>query len=326
MFAELPKLFDRNFAIGFFLPFALAAAASLYLLDCYGLSGIILTTLQEDLIVGGTIFGIFCWLGGILLLVTNRDLYRILEGYGKFNPSRLFTWLEQARYRHLHNEIKKLDVEIRKYLDASLEVPKELKTKRNHIKIELVERFPDRDRLIPLTPFGNTLRAFETYPMVMYGLESIDGWSRLLAVIPSDYRNLIDGAKAQVDFWVNLFFLSLVLVIGSLSLFGIYRILPPLWLLVIVVIILVISPSRARRLAVEWGDFVKGAFDVYRFKLLDSLSIKRPETRKEEFEVWKNFSQAIVFRLPEHIPELKKQGSLKIRANRVLKNNKRTHL
>ena len=159
----------------------------------------------------------------------------------------------------------------------------------------------------------------------MYGLETIDGWSRLLAVIPTEYRNLIDSAKAQVDFWVNLFYLSLILVIGSLGLIGMYRVIPPLWFLALVIFILLISPWRARRLAVEWGDFVKGAFDVYRFNLLDSLSIKRPGTRREEFETWKNFSQAIVFRLPERIPELKKLDSLKNR-NRVLRNNQRTHL
>ena len=121
-------------------------------------------------------------------------------------------------------------------------------------------------------------------------------------------------------------FLSLILVIGSLGLIGVYRILPPLWLLAVMVFILLISPWRARRLAVEWGDFVKGAFDVYRFNLLDALSIKRPETRKEELETWKNYSQAIVFRLPEHIPELKKPDSLKLKANRVQRKNKRTHL
>ena len=295
MFTELPKLFDRNFAVGFFLPFALAAAAFLYLLDYYGLSVPILLDLENDLIVRGTIFGLLCWLGGELLLITNRDLYRALEGYGKLNPLRVFRRFELAYYRQLNKEIDKLDNAYYEHLEAGTDLPESLKTKRLRLMIERSERFPDRESLILPTPFGNTLRAFESYPRVMYGLETIDGWSRLLAVIPTDYRNLIDSAKAQVDFWVNLFFLSLILVIASLSLIGIYRNLPPLWLLAIIVIILLISPWRARRLAVEWGDFVKGAFDVYRFNLLDSLSIKRPETRKEEFETWKNLAKPSSF-------------------------------
>lgn len=310
MFGELPKLFDRNFAIGFFLPFALAGAAGLYLLYYYGLSGIIPPALQKDLIVGGTVFGLLSWLGGVLLLVTSRDLYRFFEGYGDFNPLRFFTWLERAHYRNLNKKIDQLDNEYRSHLNAHTQFPEDRNAQRDRLMIERIERFPDRESLILPTPFGNTLCAFESYPRVMYGLESIDGWSRLLAVVPSDYRNLIDGAKAHVDFWVNLGFLSLILVFGSLSLWTIYRDLPPLWLLAVAILVLLISAGRAQRLAVEWGDYVKGAFDVYRFNLLDLLSIKRPETRKEEFETWKNFSQAIIYRLPKRAPELKKVSTV----------------
>jgi hypothetical protein len=306
MFAELPKLFDRNFAIGFFLPFALAAAASLYLLDQSGLSGNILPILQKDLIVGGTVYGLLSWLGGILLLVTNRDLYRILEGYGKLNPSQMLTWLERGHYQRLNTEIEKLDQEYRRHLDANTDFPEHLKTKRNRLMIERVERFPDRENLILPTPFGNTLRAFESYPRIMYGLESIDGWSRLLAIVPSDYRDLIDSAKAQVDFWVNLGFLSLILVIGNLSLFAFYHFLPPLWLMAIIVLVLLISPWRARRLAVEWGDYVKGAFDVFAPQLRETLGLDPPKDRHEEKQQWTRFSQAIIYRLPDILPELKK--------------------
>lgn len=316
MFAELPKLFDRNFAIGFFLPFALAIAASLYLLDYYGLSRIILPTLQKDLIVGGTVSGLLAWLGGILLLVTNRDLFRVLEGYGKLNPLRLTIWLERSRFRHLNSEIKKLDDEYRKHLEANTEFPEEQKTRRNRLMVERFERFPDREGQILPTPFGNTLRAFETYPRVMYGMESIDGWSRLLAVVPNDYRNLIDSAKAHVDFWVNLGFLSLVLIVGNLSLGFIYHLAPPIWLLAITAFILLISPWRARRLAVEWGDYVKGSFDIYRFKLLELLGIEVPGDRKEERKLWVKYSQAITYRLPNSLPDLKKPeaGKTKVRA------------
>ncbi len=308
MFAELPGLLDRNFAIGFFLPFALVAGASIYVLDYFGISAGILPTLQQDLIVGGTLFGLLSWLGGILLLVTNRDLYRVLEGYGIYNPLRLFRWLERAHYLRLTAEIDRLDEDFRQHLRAHKEFPEKLKTKRNRLMIERIERFPDREGLILPTPFGNTLRAFESYPRAMYGLESIDGWSRLLAVVPSDYRDLIDSAKAHVDFWVNLGSLSLLLVLGNVCLWAIYSKIPPLWLLIVSVIIMLVSPWRAQRLAVEWGDYVKGAFDVYRFKLLDLLGIQRPQTRAEEFQTWKQFSQAIVFRLSEALPELSSAG------------------
>ena len=62
--------------------------------------------------------------------------------------------------------------------------------------------------LLP-TSFGNIIRVIEIYPRVMYGFESIEGWARLLAVIPTDYRNLINAAKSDIDFWINIFFLAL---------------------------------------------------------------------------------------------------------------------
>jgi hypothetical protein len=261
--------------------------------------------------LGGTIYGLLSWLGGILLLVTNHDLFRALEGYGKLNPLRLTIWLERSHFRHLNSEIKKLDEEYSKHLDDGTEFPESQKTKRNRLMVERIERFPERESQILPTPFGNTLRAFETYPRVMYGMESIDGWSRLLAVVPHDYRDLIDSAKAHVDFWVNLGFLSLILSIGNLSLCWIYHIAPPLWLLAATAFILFISPWRARRLAVEWGDYVKGSFDVYRFKLLELLGIEAPDDREEEREVWIKYSQAIIYRLPDSLPDLKKQEAEK---------------
>src|SRR5712692_4078105 len=76
----------------------------------------------------------------------------------------------------------------------------------------LAERFPpEEDQLLP-TAFGNTIKAFETYPDVMYGFDAIEGWTRLLAVIPKDYRELIETTKAETDFWVNLWFISLLIL------------------------------------------------------------------------------------------------------------------
>ena len=73
-------------------------------------------------------------------------------------------------------------------------------------------QFPDEEAWLLPTSFGNTIRAFEVYPRVMYGLDAIPGWLRILAVIPKDYRESVDNAKAQVDFWLNLWFLSILMI------------------------------------------------------------------------------------------------------------------
>jgi len=66
------------------------------------------------------------------------------------------------------------------------------------------------------------------------------------------------------------------------------------------------APIRATSSAKEWGDFVKSAFDVYRFKLLESLGIDLPKDKEEEKLVWQKYSQAIIYRLPDSLPILKK--------------------
>jgi hypothetical protein len=173
------------------------------------------------------------------------------------------------------------------------------------LKIQ-ASRFPDQESLLLPTAFGNTLRSFEIYPRMMYGMESIDGWSRILAVVQKDYLALIDSAKAQVDFWINTGFLSIVVLIQIVALWLLKRSLPPFWLAGAIILIAAISSWLAVRSAGEWGDYVKSVFDLYRFNLLDAFGIKRPETRQEEKKLWTAFSQAIIYRMPDILPELKK--------------------
>jgi hypothetical protein len=302
MFGELPKLFERNFAMAYFLPFIIFIGLVVEIVSRFGKGVELLAAMQADLIVGTTLLSVVAWLGGILLLVTNRGLYRFLEGYGKWNPLKIFASSQKKNYTTLVAEIKKLDKQFREQHD---QFPRELRDKRNQLMREKAERYPDREGLLLPTPFGNILRAFEVYPRVMYGFESIDGWSRLLAVVPKDYRDLMDNAKTQVDFWVNLGFLSIALLVEYVG-FSIYtKTLPDVWIPVLILIVAVASPHLANESAIEWGDYVKSAFDVFAPNLRKSLGIKLPINRDEEEKQWRAFSQAIIYRLPERMPELR---------------------
>lgn len=310
MFGELPKLFDRNFAVGFFLPVATFITLSGWVLSQYGFGPGLSEYLSIDLIVGTTILGVASWVGGIILLAINRDLYRILEGYGTVNPFRVFTPLEKGRYHRFVNQLAQLNDEGQSCMEAGKEFPLESRTKRNKIMRLLAEEFPDQEQYILPTAFGNVLRSFEIYPRVMYGLDSIDTWGRLLSVIPKDYLELVDAAKAQVDFWVNLGLAIVLLLIE-------YEVLAlatgtQLDMQVIILLILAgtLAPVRATSAAREWGDLVKSAFDVYRFKLLEALGIDLPNDRDEEKSIWRKYSQAIIYRVPEVLPDLKKTDAV----------------
>ena len=139
MFGELPNLFDRNFAMAFFLPTTVFVGLMGEIVDSFGKSFNLITYLQADLIIGTTLLVIISWLGGIFLLVTNRGLYRFLEGYGKWNPMQVLGWLEKRRYRKLLDEIEKLDSE---YSKLQSKFPPEKRARRNKLMKEYSERFP----------------------------------------------------------------------------------------------------------------------------------------------------------------------------------------
>jgi hypothetical protein len=305
MFGELPKLFDRNFAVGFFLPVAIFIALSGWILSQYPFGPNISIFLGTQLLIETTILGLVSWVGGIVLLALNRDLYRLMEGYGTFNPLKLFTWLEKRRFQQMSDQLEKFDDEYRECIAAKKEFPVKSRTKRNELMRQLAEEFPDKEEYILPTPFGNVLRSFEVYPRVMYGLDSIDAWGRLLAVIPKDYLELMDAAKSQVDFWVNIGIAFLLLLVEYLVLAMALNPPPNTWVTLLLIALGTIAPIRATSSAREWGDFVKSAFDVHRFKLLEELGIDLPKDRDEEKALWIRYSQAIIYRLPDRLPDLK---------------------
>jgi len=313
MFSELPKLFDRNFAIAYFLPVSIFLAISAWILEQVGYWANISAQLTGDnALINATLGVLIAWIGGILLMVLNRDVYRFLEGYGKYNPLRWFENRAKAEYLKKDERLNWLNDEYSKPTFTA-----DLRKERTELMEEMAQRYPDQVEFVLPTAFGNALRAFEVYPRVMYGFESIEGWSRILAVLPKEYRELIDDAKSQVDWWVNLGTLSLVLLIEFwVAVFSKWG-LTPAWYYTVLNIVVPLTifgllnwflQWRATSAVVGWGDYIKSAFDIYRFTLLESLGIDAPKTRDAEKVLWMKFSQATLFRLPYILPELKKSA------------------
>jgi hypothetical protein len=302
VFGELPKIFDRNFVIAFFLPVATFVAASLGIVYAYDLFPALLPTLKADLLIGTTVLGLAVWLGGVILLATNRDVYRLFEGYWRFNPFRLIAFIERRRYRKLRKQISVLDAEYNSYDSKGINPPDELNARRGKLLRREAERFPDREEFLLPTAFGNTIRAFEVYSRVMYGVETIEGWSRLTAVIPGRYLKLVDDAKAQTDFWLNLRVLSYLLIVEYAGASIYTGQLKSVWIPIAALLFALATAWRAKSAAVEWGELVKAAFDIYLPSLLAKLQFTFPATKDEEVKLWQEFSQAIIYRWPELVP------------------------
>ncbi|MGE5265423.1 MAG: hypothetical protein ACM3S0_18745 [Acidobacteriota bacterium] len=106
MFGELPKLFGRDFATAYFLPVAAFVAATFALLSRYGFTANLLGIAQADILLGTTVVVLVSWLGGIGSLSANHEILRLMEGYGRFNPARLWGSIEKRRFRSLQQAIR----------------------------------------------------------------------------------------------------------------------------------------------------------------------------------------------------------------------------
>lgn len=304
MLSEFPKLFDRNFAIGYLIP------STVLLLGLQGLfSAFQIATLPGFLtdtnpIIGSAIVVLFAWLVGILFIGANRDIIRVLEGYGKLNPLRALLRFQKHKFNKLQKEMEFLEKKVRSEKEED---------ELNRLFRDWVTNFPDKEKFVLPTPFGNAIRAFEVYPRLMYGADSIILWSRLLAVVPTEFKVHIDDAKAHMDFWINLGVSSMILLTSSLAMriYASYKNIPVnsflFWLLIgFEIAVVYVCQYRATRSAINWGQTVKSSFDVYLPDLATKIGLQLPDTREARKLMWQNYGIALLYAREDFLPELSK--------------------
>ena len=302
MFGSLPELFGRNFAVGYLLPALVFAGFSLLLADCYGVLTVAqLLDFYTRYTVLATVLGpVLLWLGAVSLLAINNQIIRTKEGYFL---KRLFPgWIlnrQKCRIAELRHQIyagKGRTPEARRKMVTQFPVREE--------EIAPAANVDPQDGLLLPTTFGNIIRAFELYPGEMYGFEATRGWSRLIGVIPKDYRDVIESAKAELDFLINLWVLSGIFLAEYLA-FAWWEDRFASWLFPLGAGLSLLVASRlCLGAATRWGETVKGAFDIFLPDLRLQLCLKAPRNRDQEWEMWRRFSEAFLTRNRETLPEL----------------------
>src|ERR1700724_3338244 len=106
--ADFPKLFDRNFIVGYFLPLVVFLAAANSLAEAIGVH----IDAKAFVTANPFLSGFVVWLGAVLLLGINRQIVRTFEGYGRYNPTRLWKPVERKRFDSLRNRISALEPEL----------------------------------------------------------------------------------------------------------------------------------------------------------------------------------------------------------------------
>lgn len=315
MFSSITKIADKNFVIGFLLPVVLATVVFLFLFrDTTTFEPIYESTFGQTALPDLTLLALAITAIAILLMLLNRGLYRMLEGY---------VWpLKREKAAETYRTILSGD---------QSEIAQEWSAVKNKTHAapaefyerwrELLLRFPNRPDLVLPTRFGNAIRAFETYSHHNYGAESIALWLRLLAVVPKEFMAVIDDARARVDFFVNTWFLAIVVASLSLARFvlGLTATTPaelsPVFPAVGVFAVLVAwgAYEGAVAAARAWGESVKTAFDLYLPKLANQLGYELPATAAERKRFWEAVTTMVFYWdpvKPEDWPQAgKKAGS-----------------
>jgi hypothetical protein len=216
---------------------------------------------------------------GWAVVVCDMLIYMLFEGR-RFWPNFVREALlnsEKRRLKALNDVMNDITVNRGRQLEAAVEYGFFPTNESGETYVE----YPTR--------LGNIIAAYENYPYVKYGLDSIFFWYRLWVVLDKDLREEIDNAQAVVDSTV---YMSFALYLSSLAMLVYsavqlltdisrdYLQLPPLvalpyvpgpyFLLGLSLACLIIGffiyrvslPAHA-----QFGELFKSIFDQYRSKL-----------------------------------------------------------
>lgn len=234
-----------------------------------------------------------------LLYTLNAPIIRFYEGYPWQHSlvGQLLTGVQKRRWSRM--------VAVGRGLQAvqptNEDGAKELATRSDLLLRGWYSGFPSQSGSVLPTRLGNAIRSFEDYPRRQYEISAIPLYPRLLGVIEPGYAATMDDAKSSFDFMINVSFLSalsggglLLLGVGTRGVAGLGW---PFWLQVAGLMVASrVFYAGSIGQAVTWGNLVRGAFDLYRGKLLAQLGFaQKPADLRAERELWRAISMQMVF-------------------------------
>jgi hypothetical protein len=314
MFGGFPKLFDRAFFIGYFLPAFLLGVGVGANLFAFGyidekFTDFLAKKSTAAHALGATISLVFIWLFSILMMTFSRPIIRLLEGYGgRLNPFHiLLPWQQNEFKAKAEPHLRKLQ----SVLDTRRRGVPESEQFSELSVFHAARDFPEKLELVLPTRLGNVMRAYERYSDVVYEIEAIALWPRLFMIIPEDVRERMRESEGLFHFSINMLFTSIVTLVtsGGMIISSLYhgglvglenRISWPIILvLVFGAFFAWFSWWRLPDAARQRGEQVKSAFDLYRAELADALGFELPATEDEERRMWRLVSRRMLLRVSD---------------------------
>jgi hypothetical protein len=277
---KLNVFFDRRFMLAYWSPIfiflALAAGLAALLAGPTGALGWWTERSgTEQLILGVGILLVITVLAYVLGILTT-PIVRLYEGY--WPKGALTDWackVQKARKAKL-SDLEKLS-ESEKLSDSE-----------KLSESEAYRTFPLDSDLVKPTRLGNVLVSAEEYPYQLYRLDAVLWWPRLATLLPDTFRSQVDTTLTPMLAMLNLTMLLTLLAFGG----GVAVLLTNrLWWLFCLVFLggLLLAWGcylTATIQAVDYGELIRVAFDLYRYDVLKQMHIPLPDNLFQERLLW----------------------------------------
>lgn len=144
----------------------------------------------------------------------------------------------------------------------------------------------ETEDLLP-TRLGNILKAAELYPWEHYRMDAAILWSRLWMVLSKEVTEALREARLTVDLLLTTSLLGLVFFLVWVPILIALRAVWPLVVLAMPGLVVAwVSYQATLPAARFYGELIKAAFDIYRWKLLETMHLEPPNDPQEEAILW----------------------------------------
>lgn len=208
---------------------------------------------------------------GLAMQLLAMPILRLLEGYW---PS----WMDPLARVLVRRSVARAEADERRWQFAQARFRESVPTPEDLTELRRLDHRlrwrPSNTMFFMPTPIGNILRAAERRSAEKYGLDAVVVWPRLWLLLPEEVRTELRSSRTAMD--TAAVSVAWALLFCTLAPFTLLAV--PTGLIVAVVIIVLVIPSRAR----QFGDLVEAAYDIFRTSLYREIRWPLPATPAEE--------------------------------------------
>jgi hypothetical protein len=319
IFTELLTSLNQTLRLSASFPALLFVAANVVLVQRYFKFSLFDPFFGNSSPLGIAVCSALALLTAFTLSSLNGPIVKLLEGHS-LRRFWLGRWLMEAHIERLHwlrQEERRLRGRIARFAGGAEDYMERLDgnpTSRDEFReylratvdlgnavVEMRDYFPTKEHLVLPTRLGNAIAAFEDYPNWRYGIDAVALWPRLVPILKkTGYAHTVERYKTAFDFFLNMAMLSTLFGLEIAYTIAYFEGRLPVIEVGITVLVMWTFYQFTTAVAINWGETVRVAFDLFRHQLRGSLRLRKPYEYEREVELWQRYSAFL--RDPEAAP------------------------